>query len=137
MLPAFAGCLWGLCRMRAEIPGRSASPAKSLEDPAPGHFILLKDAPGVDLTTSGFFVRERTGRPVGLRPHLEAAFTELPDEAALRERARTIAHSVEVLAELGLVQSASVQVKVHRASSLFKLVRPEPFLGSIRCVSGP
>lgn len=135
---------------------------------------------------SGSFIRERTERPVGLRPHLEVAFAEphvtidfagfssetlhnamqepldrirsgrlapesitvrlllpdtsspmavpvlvdgLRDEVALRDRARNIAltnaggiaHSVEVLAELGLVQSASVQVKVHRASSLFKL----------------
>ncbi|RPE33750.1 GntR family transcriptional regulator [Kitasatospora cineracea] len=146
---------------------------------------------------SGSFVRERTSRPVGLRPHLEAAFEQkhvtldfagfssetlhnaliepldkvrsgrlapesvavrlllpdtsapmavpvlvdgLQDEAALRERARDIAltnakgiaHSVEVLAELGLVQSASVEVKVHRASSLFKLYilnRAEAFFG--------
>ncbi|MFJ1707863.1 GntR family transcriptional regulator [Kitasatospora sp. NPDC088346] len=146
---------------------------------------------------SGSFVRERTSRPVGLRPHLEAAFEQqqvtldfagfssetlhnamqepldkvrsgrltpesitvrlllpdttapmavpvlvdgLADEVALRERARNIAltnaggiaHSVEVLAELGLVQSASVQVKVHRASSLFKLYilnRSEAFFG--------
>ncbi|MFI1518350.1 GntR family transcriptional regulator [Kitasatospora cineracea] len=146
---------------------------------------------------SGSFVRERTSRPVGLRPHLEAAFEQkhvtldfagfssetlhnaliepldkvrsgrlapesiavrlllpdtsapmavpvlvdgLQDEAALRERARDIAltnakgiaHSVEVLAELGLVQSASVEVKVHRASSLFKLYilnRTEAFFG--------
>ncbi len=146
---------------------------------------------------SGSFVRERTERPVGLRPHLEAAFSQpqvtidfagfssetlhnamlepldkirsgrftpesiavrlllpdttapmavpvlvdgLKDEAALRERARHIAltnaagiaHSVEVLAELGLVQSASVQVKVHRASPLFKvyiLNRTEAFFG--------
>ncbi|MFB7946320.1 GntR family transcriptional regulator [Kitasatospora phosalacinea] len=146
---------------------------------------------------SGSFVRERTSRPVGLRPHLEAAFEQkhvtldfagfssetlhnaliepldkvrsgrlapesiavrlllpdtsapmavpvlvdgLQDEAVLRERARDIAltnakgiaHSVEVLAELGLVQSASVEVKVHRASSLFKLYilnRAEAFFG--------
>ena len=146
---------------------------------------------------SGSFVRERTERPVGLRPHLEAAFAqsqvtidfagfssetlhnamlepldkirsgrftpesiavrlllpdttspmavpvlvdELKDEPALRERARHIArtnaagiaHSVEVLAELGLVQSATVQVKVHRASPLFKvyiLNRTEAFFG--------
>ncbi|GAA1953703.1 hypothetical protein [Kitasatospora viridis] len=53
----------------------------------------------------------------------------LRDEVALPERARNIAltaaggiaHSVEVLAELGLVQSATVQVKVHRGASLFKL----------------
>ena len=135
---------------------------------------------------SGSFVRERTERPVGLRPHIEAAFAQsqvtidfagfssetlhnamlepldkirsgrftpesiavrlllpdttgpmavpvlvdgLKDEVALRDRARNIAltnaagiaHSVEMLAELGLVQSASIQVKVYRASSLFKL----------------
>ncbi|MEY9870687.1 DNA-binding transcriptional regulator YhcF (GntR family) [Streptacidiphilus sp. MAP12-33] len=135
---------------------------------------------------SGSFVRERTERPVGLRPHLEAAFAQpqvtidfagfssetlhnamqepldkirsgrlapesiavrlllpdtsepmavpvlvdgLKDEPALRDRARGIAltnaggiaHSVGVLAELGLVQSATVQVRVHRGASLFKL----------------
>lgn len=134
----------------------------------------------------GTFVRERTARPVGLRPHLEAAFeqphvtidfagfssetlhsvlqepldkiragrltpesisvrlllpdTDMPmavpvlvdglkDDPALRQRARGIAvtnaegieHSVGVLAELGLVQSADVQVKVHRGTPLFKL----------------
>ncbi|MFC5666178.1 hypothetical protein ACFP3U_24785 [Kitasatospora misakiensis] len=64
----------------------------------------------------------------------------LQDEAAFRERARNIAltnaggiaHSVEMLAELGLVQKANVQVKVHRASSLFKLYilnRSEAFFG--------
>lgn len=128
---------------------------------------------------SGSFIRERTSRPVGLRPHIEAAFEQqrvtldfagfssetlhsalqepldkvrsgrlapesiavrlllpdtsepmavpvlvdgLKDEVALRERARNIAltnaggiaHSVEMLAELGLIQSATVQVKVHR-----------------------
>lgn len=146
---------------------------------------------------SGSFVRERTERPVGLRPHLEAAFaqphvtldfagfssetlhsalqepldkvragrlapesiavrlllpdTSLPmaapvlvdglrDEVALRERARDIAltnaagikHSVEVLAEYGLVESVSVQVRVHKGSSLFKLYvinRSEAFFG--------
>ncbi|WP_234443670.1 GntR family transcriptional regulator [Streptomyces sp. NRRL B-24484] len=146
---------------------------------------------------SGSFVRERTSRPVGLHPHLEAAFEQphvtldfagfssetlhnalqepldkvrsgrlapesitvrlllpdtdepmavpvlvdgLKDEPALRERARNIAltnaggiaHSVEVLAELGLVQSAAVEVRVHRASSLFKLYilnRSEAFFG--------
>ncbi|AKA05402.1 GntR family transcriptional regulator [Streptomyces noursei ZPM] len=135
---------------------------------------------------SGSFVRERTERPVGLRPHLEMAFADphvtidfagfssetlhsamqepldkiragrlrpesievrllLPDTTApmavptlvdglvddpvLRDRARDIAltnaagiqHSVEVLAELGLVEKASVNVKVYRATSLFKL----------------
>ncbi|MFF2745120.1 hypothetical protein ACFVVA_06215 [Kitasatospora sp. NPDC058048] len=64
----------------------------------------------------------------------------LQDEAALRQRARNIAltnaggiaHSVEMLAELGLVQKASVQVKVHRASSRFELYilnRSEAFFG--------
>lgn len=146
---------------------------------------------------SGSFVRERTERPVGLRPHLEAAFAQpqvtidfagfssetlnsalqepldkirsgrlapesiavrllLPDTSApmtvpvlvdglrddetLRERARDIGvtnaagikHSVEVLAEYGLVQSASVQVRVYQASSMFKLYvinRAEAFFG--------
>ncbi|WP_030750422.1 GntR family transcriptional regulator [Streptomyces sp. NRRL S-31] len=135
---------------------------------------------------SGSFVRERTERPVGLRPHLEMAFADsqvsvdfagfssetlhsamqepldriragrlrpqsiavrllLPDTSApmavptlvdglkddpvLRDRARNIAltnaagiqHSVEVLAEMGLVETATVDVKVYRATSLFKL----------------
>ncbi|MFF2541658.1 GntR family transcriptional regulator [Kitasatospora sp. NPDC058063] len=114
---------------------------------------------------SGSFVRERTSRPVGLRPHLQAAFEQqqvtldfagfssetlhdalqepldkLQDEAALRQHARNIAltnaggiaHSVEMLADLGLVQKASVEVKVHRASSRFKLYtlnRSEAFFG--------
>ncbi|MER7702808.1 HAD-IA family hydrolase [Kitasatospora sp. NPDC097605] len=148
---------------------------------------------------SGSFVRERTSRPVGLRPHLEAAFEQqqvtldfagfssetlhnalqkpldkvrsgrlapesitirlllpdttapmavpvlvdgLQDEAALRQRARNIAltnaggiaHSVEMLAELGLVQKASVEVKVHRGSSLFKL---KPVRGVLRLLPAP
>ncbi|RBM14955.1 GntR family transcriptional regulator [Streptomyces sp. PT12] len=134
----------------------------------------------------GSFVRQRTERPVGLRPHLEAAFSEpqvtidfagfssetlhnaiqepldkvrsgrltpqsitvrllLPDSSApmavpvlvdglrddsdLRQRAGQIGqtnaggikHSVEVLAELGLVQSATVEIRLYRASPLFKL----------------
>lgn len=134
----------------------------------------------------GSFVRQRTERPTGLRPHLEAAFAEphvridfagfssetlhnaiqepldkvrsgrltpqsvavrlllpdasapmavpvlvdgLQDDAALRARAgqigRTnaggIKHSVEVLAELGLVPSATVEIRRYRASPLFKL----------------
>ncbi|MFE0688997.1 GntR family transcriptional regulator [Streptomyces xiamenensis] len=134
----------------------------------------------------GSFVRQRTERPIGLRPHLEAAFEEqqvtidfagfssetlhgaiqepldkvrsgrltpqsitvrlllpdstapmavpvlvdeLRDDSALRARAGQIAvthaggikHSVEVLAELGLVQSAKVEIRVCRASALFKL----------------
>ncbi|MFF3553447.1 GntR family transcriptional regulator [Streptomyces tsukubensis] len=53
----------------------------------------------------------------------------LRDEEALRRRAHGIGvtaaggikHSIEVLAEYGLVKTAKVEVKVHRASSLFKL----------------
>ncbi len=146
---------------------------------------------------SGSFVRERTERPVGLRPHIETAFAQphvtidfagfssetlhtamqepldkirsgrlapksisvrlllpdttapmavpvlvdgLADDVALRDRARDIAltnaggirHSVEVLAEYGLVESAKVEVRVHKASSLFKLYilnRAEAFFG--------
>jgi DNA-binding transcriptional regulator YhcF (GntR family) len=148
---------------------------------------LLRDE-GLILTRKGkgSYVRQRTERPVGLRPHLEAAFDEpqvsidfagfssetlhnaiqepldkvrsgrltpqsiavrlllpdsdahmavpvlvdgLRDDPALRNRAGQlgvtyaggIAHSVEVLAELGLVQSAQVQVRFFRASALFKL----------------
>ncbi|MFR9723573.1 GntR family transcriptional regulator [Streptomyces sp. MS19] len=134
----------------------------------------------------GSFVRQRTERPVGLRPHLEAAFEgesvtidfsgfssetlngamtepldkvrsgrltpqkisvrlllpdtsvhmavpvlvdELRDDPALRSRAGQLAvthagglkHSVEVLAELGLVQSAKVEIRFFKASALFKL----------------
>lgn len=134
----------------------------------------------------GSFVRQRTERPVGLRPHLEAAFEEpkvtidfagfssetlhnalqepldkvrsgrltpqsiavrlllpdstvpmavpvlvdgLADDADLRQRAGQIGvtnaggikHSVEVLAELGLVQSASVETRYYRTSPFFKL----------------
>ncbi|MFB7762620.1 GntR family transcriptional regulator [Streptomyces xiamenensis] len=134
----------------------------------------------------GSFVRQRTERPIGLRPHLEAAFEEqqvtidfagfssetlhsaiqepldkvrsgrltpqsvtvrlllpdstapmavpvlvdeLRDDSALRQRAGQLAvthaggikHSVEVLAELGLVQSAKVETRFYRASALFKL----------------
>ncbi|WP_328914630.1 MULTISPECIES: hypothetical protein [unclassified Streptomyces] len=64
----------------------------------------------------------------------------LRDDETLRERARDIGvtnaagikHSVEVLAEYGLVQSASVQVRVYQASSMFKLYvinRAEAFFG--------
>jgi DNA-binding transcriptional regulator YhcF (GntR family) len=148
---------------------------------------LLRDE-GLIVTRKGkgSFVRQRTERPVGLRPHLEAAFeaeqvtvdfagfssetlrnaiqepldkvrsgrltpqsvvvrlllpdTESPmavpvladglrDDPALRARAGQIGvtnagdieHSVHMLAELGLVQTASVEIRVHRASPLFKL----------------
>lgn len=54
---------------------------------------------------------------------------ELRDDSALRQRAGHLAvthaggikHSVEVLAELGLVQSATVETRFYRASALFKL----------------
>lgn len=134
----------------------------------------------------GSFVRQRTERPVGLRPHIEQAFEEqrvtidfagfsgetlngaiqepldkirvgrlTPDEIVLRvllpdmsvpvglpalastaddnERVRArsgdIAHranqalsdSLQELADLGLVRSASVQVRTYRTSPVFKL----------------
>lgn len=148
---------------------------------------LLRDE-GLIVTRKGkgSFVRQRTERPVGLRPHLEAAFEEpqvtidfsgfssetlhnaiqepldkvrsgrltpqtialrlllpdtsahmavpvlvdgLRDDPALRNRAGQLAvtyaggirHSVEVLAELGLVQSATVEIRFFKASALFKL----------------
>ncbi|MFE4513284.1 GntR family transcriptional regulator [Kitasatospora sp. NPDC056783] len=145
----------------------------------------------------GSFVRDRTERPMGLRPHLEVAFEDpevtldfagfssetlhgalrepldkvrsgrltpesislrlllpdttapmavpvlvdgLKDDPSLRARAQDIADThaggiikaVGELAELGLVKSASVEVKVHRASPLFKLYiinRSEVFFG--------
>jgi DNA-binding transcriptional regulator YhcF (GntR family) len=136
---------------------------------------------------SGVFVRERTARPVGLRPHIEAAFEQeavkidfsgytaetlhnaiqepldkiregrltprsiqlrlllsdmtvpmaIPsragndpgDDPRVRARmARTaqryaggIAESVSELADLQLVQSAGVEVRVHSSAPLFKL----------------
>jgi DNA-binding transcriptional regulator YhcF (GntR family) len=136
---------------------------------------------------SGVFVRERTERPVGLRPHVEAAFAEpevridfsgytaetlhgvlqepldkirigrlrpeavqvrmllsdmtqpiaLPsragdkpgDDQAVRDRMAKIAarhseaivESVNELAELGLVEKASAEVRVHGSAPLFKV----------------
>lgn len=135
---------------------------------------------------SGVFVRERTERPVGLRPHIERAFeqervtldfsgfsgetlhgamqepldkirvgrlrptsvrvrallpdtkvpwslpcrtADLGDEPAFRERTAGIMHrhtgaivdSVLELAELGLVQEATAEVRTHRSAPLFKL----------------
>ncbi|MFF1836804.1 GntR family transcriptional regulator [Streptomyces sp. NPDC058231] len=163
---------------------RSYSVARGTVDKA----LELLRSEGLIITRqgSGSFVRERTERPVGLRPHIEAAFGEqqvtldfagfssetlynamqepldkirsgrltpesitvrlllpdttvpmavpvlvdgLQDDPALRDRARNIGltnaggikHSVEVLAEYGLVKSVNVEVRVHRASSLFKL----------------
>ncbi|MEE1929843.1 winged helix-turn-helix domain-containing protein [Streptomyces sp. TRM 70351] len=159
---------------------------------------LLRDE-GLIVTRrgSGSFVRQRTERPVGLRPHIEASFAQpdvtidfagfssetlhnalqepldkirsgrltptsvrvrlllpetdapmatpvltegLRDDPVLRERARKIAvtntegimHSVGVLAELGLVESASVEARVYRGPALFKLYilnRAEAFFG--------
>ena len=135
---------------------------------------------------SGVFVRERSERPVGLRPHVERAFDrphvsidfagfsgetlhgalqepldkirigrlvpetinlrllltntdapwalpcrteDLGDDPDFRARAaqitrrhtQAIADSVHELADLGLVQDASVQVRVHNCAPLFKL----------------
>lgn len=135
---------------------------------------------------SGVFVRERTERPVGLRPHIERAFeqdrvsldfagfsgetlhgvvqepldkiragrlrpsavrirallpdpsvpwalpasaADLADDPAFRGRSDGIMRrhmsamvdSVRELAELGLVADATAEVRVHRASPLFKL----------------
>jgi DNA-binding transcriptional regulator YhcF (GntR family) len=135
---------------------------------------------------SGVFVRGRSERPVGLRPHVERAFerpqvsidfagfsgetlhgviqepldkirvgrltpeaisirmllvnTETPwalpcraedlaDDPGFRERAATITRrhtqaisdSVHELADLGLVQQASVQIRVHQLAPMFKL----------------
>jgi DNA-binding transcriptional regulator YhcF (GntR family) len=135
---------------------------------------------------SGVFVRERTERPVGLRPHIEQAFTQdrvsldfagfsgetlqgvvqepldkiragrlkpvslririllpdpgvpwtlpsrtddLGDDPAFRERMGRIAtrhtsaivDSVQELAELGAVEDAAAEVRVHRSAPLFKL----------------
>lgn len=135
---------------------------------------------------SGVFVRERTERPVGLRPHIERAFeqdqvtldfagfsgetlqgvlqepldkirvgrlrpasirlrilvpdttvpwslpckvSDLTDDPAFRERAAgimsrhtsAIVDSVAELAELGLVEDAAAEVRVHRTAPMFKL----------------
>ncbi len=135
---------------------------------------------------SGVFVRERTERPIGLRPHIERAFeqdrvtidfagfsgetlhgamqepldkirvgrlraasvrvralipdatapwslpcstSDLGDDPAFRERSagiRTrhmgaIVDSVHELAELGLVEEATAEVRTHRSTPLFKL----------------
>lgn len=135
---------------------------------------------------SGMFVRERTAKPVGLRPHIEQAFeaedvridfsgytaetlhgmiaepldkvragrleprsirirlllsdmdqplaipvgTDNNPETAgpIRERMRqiserhagSIAHTVEEMADLGLVPDASVEIRVHGSAPLFK-----------------
>src|SRR5215203_3455771 len=135
---------------------------------------------------SGVFVRGRSERPVGLRPHIERAFErpqvsidfagfsgetlhgvlqepldkirvgrltpeavsirmllvdtatpwalpcrteDLTDDPQFRERAATITQrhtqaisdSVHELADLGLVQQASVEIRVHNLAPLFKL----------------
>lgn len=136
---------------------------------------------------SGVFVKERTERPVGLRPHVEAAFEQdevridfsgytaetlsgaihepldkiragrltprsvelrlllsdmanpiaLPsraganpgDDPAVRARmgrlverhALGIVESVEELAELGLIEKATVEIRVHNSAPLFKV----------------
>lgn len=136
---------------------------------------------------SGVFVRERTERPIGLRPHVEAAFDQsevridfagytaetlsgviqepldkirhgrltpqtvqlrlllsdmsspmaLPSRAGdnpgddpdvrarmarlLERHALAIVESVDELADLGLVEKADVQIRVHGSAPLFKL----------------
>lgn len=148
--------------------------------------VLRDEGLVVSRAGSGVFVRERTERPVGLRPHVEQAFDrphvsidfagfsgetlqgviqepldkirsgrlvptsievrmllpdtstpmalpcrtdDLGDDPAFRERAgeiarrstQAISESVHELGELGLVQEASVQVRLHPVSPLFKL----------------
>lgn len=148
--------------------------------------LLRDDGLIVSRQGSGVFVRARTERPVGLRPHLERAFEEpdvsidfagfsgetlhgviqepldkiragrlspesitvrallpdtsspmaipcrakdLADDAELRERAAQIIQrhaeplvdSVQELAELELVKTASVELRVHRCTPTFKL----------------
>ncbi len=135
---------------------------------------------------SGVFVRERTEKPVGLRPYVEGAFEErevridfagmsgetlhgalqepldkvrsgrysprsigvrilvpdtdqpwalpcevdsLEDDPAFRQRASSISHrhlsgiseAITELADLGLVEEATVDIRVHRLPPLFKL----------------
>lgn len=148
--------------------------------------ILREEGLIVSRQGSGVFVRERTERPVGLRPHIERAFeqdrvsldfagfsgetlhgvvqepldkiragrlrpstirirallpdpsvpwaipasaADLSDDPAFRGRSDGIMRrhmsamvdSVRELAELGLVTEATAEVRVHRASPLFKL----------------
>ncbi|MGH7748616.1 MAG: GntR family transcriptional regulator, partial [Candidatus Dormibacteria bacterium] len=148
--------------------------------------VLRDDGLIVSRQGSGVFVRERTERPIGLRPHVERAFAsphvsldfsgfsgetlhgaiqepldqirvgrvapetisvrlllpdtsvpmaipsrseDLADDPELRERARNImtrhtqaiVDSVQELQDLGLVKSATAQVRIHRCGQLFKL----------------
>lgn len=148
--------------------------------------ILRDDGLIVSRQGSGVYVRERTSRPVGLRPHIEAAFAEsqvtidfagfsgetlhgalqepldkvrsgrytpdsiavrilvpdttqpwplpcdaddLSDDPAFRGRARSImarhtgaiADGVHELADLGLVNTATAETRVHGSVQLFKL----------------
>jgi DNA-binding transcriptional regulator YhcF (GntR family) len=148
--------------------------------------VLRDDGLIVSRQGSGVFVRGRSERPVGLRPHVERAFErsqvsidfagfsgetlhgviqepldkirvgrltpeaislrmllvdtvtpwalpcrtdDLADDPDFRERAakitrrhtQAISDSVHELADLGLVQQASVQVRVHHLAPLFKL----------------
>lgn len=148
--------------------------------------VLRDDGLIVSRQGSGVFVRGRSERPVGLRPHVERAFErsqvsidfagfsgetlhgviqepldkirvgrltpeainlrmllvdtatpwalpcrtdDLADDPDFRERAakitqrhtQAISDSITELADLGLVQQASVQVRVHRLAPLFKL----------------
>jgi DNA-binding transcriptional MocR family regulator len=103
----------------------------------------------------GVFVRERTERPVGLRPHVERAFDtqkvtidfaslvpdttvpmaipcqvdDLADSPEFRARATEIMRrntlaiedNVTELQDLGLINETVAEVRVHRATPLFKL----------------
>ena len=148
--------------------------------------VLREEGLIVSRQGSGVFVRERTERPVGLRPHIEQAFTQnrvsldfagfsgetlqgvvqepldkiragqlrpvslrirvllpdpetpwtlpvrtedLADDPGFRERMGRIAtrhtsaivDSVAELADLGVMESASAEVRVHGSAPLFKL----------------
>ena len=151
---------------------------------------------------SGVFVRGRSERPVGLRPHVERAFErpqvsidfagfsgetlhgvlqepldkirigrltpeaisirmllvntatpwalpcrteDLADDPDFRERAATITQrhtqaitaSVHELADLGLVQQASVQIRVHHLAPAVQALHPEQRGSVLRLLPGP
>jgi DNA-binding transcriptional regulator YhcF (GntR family) len=159
--------------------------------------VLREEGLIVSRQGSGVFVRERTERPIGLRPHIERAFEAsnvvidfagfssetlhgvlqepldkirvgrlvpdsitirilvpdmtrpmslpcevdgLADSSAFRERGQkimlrhttAIVDSMDELADLGLVKSASTRIRLHPAAPLFKLYllnRQDAFFG--------
>jgi DNA-binding transcriptional regulator YhcF (GntR family) len=159
--------------------------------------VLREEGLIVSRQGSGVFVRDRTERPIGLRPHLERAFEQphvtidffgfsgetlhgalqepldkvrsgrvrpesiavrmllpntsapmvlpcraddLSDDPDFRERAAgirlrhtaAVTDSIQELADMGLVQEATIQVRLHNSSPLFKLYvlnGTEAFLG--------